>query len=180
MAEQATRVDADAVRSQLERIVASAGFQRSPRSAGFLRYVVGRTLAGGAGDLKEYVIALEVFDREASYDPRVDATVRVEAGKLRVRLQKYYETDGQFDPIRIEIPKGAYVPVFQDLVGPSQEAPRREWSRRRSSCACNRPCRHCDCGIRHPRFLAQAGGRGRPRSIDGDAVWRRTARFGSG
>ena len=116
--EGGSRVHPDAVRAQLDLIVASEHFRRSIRTARFLRYVVERTLQGRASDLKEYVIALEVFDRPETYDPQVDATVRVEAGKLRLRLQKYYEAAGLSDPIRIEIPKGAYVPVFTHLAVP--------------------------------------------------------------
>jgi hypothetical protein len=71
---------AHAVRAQLERILASPPFAKSERGKQFLRYIVERTLEGHAGEIKEYSIALEVFGRPDTYDPHVDATVRVEAG----------------------------------------------------------------------------------------------------
>ena len=67
--------------------------------------------------LKEYPIGVEVFHRGESFDPRINAIVRLEARKLRSRLAKYYELEGTGDPICIEIPKGAYVPVFRELNG---------------------------------------------------------------
>ncbi len=82
----------------------------SRRSQDFLRYVVEGSLAGSTP--KEYAIALDVFERGADYDPAVDATVRVEAGRLRSRLREYYETEGKFDPVCISIPKGSYAAVF--------------------------------------------------------------------
>ena len=74
-AENAPKIEPAAARAELERIAGSDLFRRSARSAGFLRYVVERTLEGHAGELKEYVIALEVFQGPASYDSQVDATV---------------------------------------------------------------------------------------------------------
>ena len=62
--------------------------------------------------LKEYVIATEALGREGSFDPRLDPIVRTEARKLRARLAKYYQTEGSSDPLRVEFPKGSYVPFF--------------------------------------------------------------------
>jgi TolB-like protein/tetratricopeptide (TPR) repeat protein len=75
-----------------------------------LRYVVERSLAGSAP--QEFEIAVEVLGRGAEYDPDVDATVRVEAGRLRNRLREYYDTAGEQDPIFIDVPKGGYGAVF--------------------------------------------------------------------
>ena len=75
-----------------------------------LRYVVERSLAGSAP--KEFEIAVEVLGRGGEYDPDVDATVRVEAGRLRNRLREYYDTAGEQDPIFIDVPKGGYGAVF--------------------------------------------------------------------
>ena len=79
----------------------------------FLKYVVETTLEGKRALIKEYVIALEVFDKSDAYDPREDSTVRTEASKLRARLSRYYEDEGQEDPVIISIPKGGYVPDFK-------------------------------------------------------------------
>lgn len=96
----------------LERILASPPFARSKRSAALLRYLVGRAVSGDTAGLKEYVIAVEVFGRDASFDPRLDSLVRVEATRLRGRLKSYYKATGTEDPVRIELPAGSYVPVI--------------------------------------------------------------------
>lgn len=101
---------ADAVRAQLERLLASGVFRYSERLSRFLKYVVEQSLAGNTGQLKESVLAIEIFDRESSYDSRVDSVVRVEARRLREKLDKYYKTEGLEDPVLIELPKGSYVP----------------------------------------------------------------------
>ena len=69
-----------------------------------------RVLAGDTDNLKEYPIALEVFDRSPDYNPKIDALVRVEARRLRSRLEQYYATEGMHDSIRIRFPSGTYVP----------------------------------------------------------------------
>ena len=96
-------VDADAIRQELDRIVSSKIFAAAKRSQMFLRFVVERSLADSAP--KEFEVALEVFDRGGSYDPEIDATVRVEASRLRSRLREYYHTLGADDPILIDIPR---------------------------------------------------------------------------
>src|SRR5262249_37856688 len=81
----------------------------------FLRFTVERAVAGDADSLKEYTLALEVFDRPQDYDPKVDSVVRVEARRLRQKLDSYYRGDGSRDRIRISYPHGAYVPAFELL-----------------------------------------------------------------
>lgn len=106
-------VPAEAVRAELDRVLKSPGLVHSGRLSRFLNFVVERTL-GGAGDpVKEYLIGLEVFDKDESFDPRLDPIVRVEAGRLRAKLTRYYETDGWRDPIVIEFPRGSYAPSFR-------------------------------------------------------------------
>ncbi len=80
--------------------------------AQFLRYVTEQSLAGMGGQLKETVIGVGVFGRENSYDPKTDPVVRVEARRLRAKLQEYYTGSGADDPVRIELPKGTYQPRF--------------------------------------------------------------------
>jgi TolB-like protein len=104
---------ADEVRRQLDRLLASAGFANAGRMSRFLRFVVERTLAGDAERLKEYVIGVEVFDRDARYDPRVDAIVRVEAARLRAKLAEYYAGEGRADAVLLTLPKGGYAPVIK-------------------------------------------------------------------
>jgi TolB-like protein len=102
------------VRKALERILASPDFDASARNRRFLEYVVEETPAGRADRLKGLTIAIDVFGRDAKIDPQHDPVVRIEAAKLRRSLERYYLTVGQEDPIRIEIPKGTYVPAFEE------------------------------------------------------------------
>ena len=108
----------DEVRHQLARILGSPEFVVPERARGFLRYVVEQTLTGHADRLKGYTIATAVFERDASFDAQADPVVRVEAGRLRRALERYYLVAGQADPVLIDIPKGGYVPTF------SRRAPR--------------------------------------------------------
>ncbi len=105
------------VRAELERILASPPFAGSHRSQRFLRFVVENSLDDAHQSLKEYTIAIEVFERDSSYDPVVDATVRVEAGRLRSRLRDYYIDQGRDDSLIIEMPKGAYRATFSERSG---------------------------------------------------------------
>lgn len=105
-------VTARAIREELARILSSRAFHHSERLKRFLFFATEETLRGRADRMKEYVLGIEVFDRK-DFDPRLDAVVRVEAGRLRTRLQRYYETEGQRDEIVIELPKGSYAVVFR-------------------------------------------------------------------
>ncbi len=106
-------VTAATVRNQLANILASESFSRSDRSRRFLRFIVEHVLDGKTTPLKEYVIGVEVFDKDESFDPRVDAIVRVEAGRLRTKVKEYYGEEGRSDPVRIELSKRGYVPVLR-------------------------------------------------------------------
>ena len=104
------------IRAELDKILASPGFAGAGRLGPFLRYVVDQTLAGEGAGLKEAVLGVEVFQRQADYDPRIDPIVRVEARRLRSRLAEYYDGPGSGDAVRIDLPKGAYAPVFSTTV----------------------------------------------------------------
>ena len=106
-------VTAATVRNQLANILASESFSRSVRVSRFLRFIVEHVLDGKTEPLKEYVIGVEVFDKDESFDTRADAIVRVEAGRLRTKLKEYYGEEGRSDPVRIELAKRGYVPVFR-------------------------------------------------------------------
>lgn len=84
--------------------------------------MVEETLAGRSGNIKEYTVATSALNRPRSFDPQADPSVRVLAGRLRMKLDLYYATDGRSDPIRISMPKGRYVPVFE--VNPQSSAVR--------------------------------------------------------
>ncbi len=110
--------------AQLERILNSHLFSGAHRSQLFLRYIVDHALDHPSEPLKEYSLALDVFDRDDSYDPAVDATVRVEAGRLRSRLLEYYASEGQADPLLIEVPRGGYRAVFRPRQAAVASVPR--------------------------------------------------------
>ena len=87
-------VESEEMLQQLDRIGASATFQQVDRLKRFLSFVVLKTASGRATQLKEYVIGVQVFDKDASFDPRTDPIVRVQARRLRARLAKYYSSEG--------------------------------------------------------------------------------------
>jgi TolB-like protein len=127
-------VPGSAVRDQLAQILNSSGFASSTRLCRFLTHIVNRTLDGDADSIKEFSIAMEVFDRTADYDPNIDAIVRVEARRLRAKLKAYYETAN--DPVLIELRPGSYVPSFRCLgTGPVPEQRQDAQPRRRPSLA---------------------------------------------
>jgi adenylate cyclase len=111
MGDQGVPPGTEDVRLQLERIIQSDEFPSTGRSAAFLRYVVEEVLAAREARIKGYSIAIEVFKRPASFT-QDDPVVRIEAGRLRKALERYYLVAGQSDPIKIDIPKGGYVPTF--------------------------------------------------------------------
>jgi serine/threonine-protein kinase len=109
---QSVRPSPEHVRAQLNKILASPQFVRSERLCRFLRLTVEHALSGETDRIKEYTLGRDVFDRDQSYDPRVDSIVRVEARRLRKKLGEYYEEFGAADPVMIEFPPGSYVPGF--------------------------------------------------------------------
>src|SRR5215469_7406541 len=115
-------VPTKAVREQLARVVNSSGFVSSARLTRFLSHIVNRTIDGDLDSLKEFSIAMEVFDRTADYDPNIDAIVRVEARRLRSKLKAYYEEGpGRGDTVLIGLRPGSYVPIFRWLERGRQE-----------------------------------------------------------
>lgn len=109
---QGVAVSPEETLRQLERILGSHAFAKSRRLQDFLRYTVERIQAARGETIKEYLVAIEVFGRKPSFDPRFDSIVRVQASRLREKLEKYYATEGRDDAILISIPKGAYVPTI--------------------------------------------------------------------
>jgi len=107
--------EAQAARRQLERVLESPGFSRNERMSRFLRFVVEGHLDSKDHELKESVIAIEVFGRRPDFDSRLDPVVRTEAVRLRARLNEYYIKEGKADALVIELPKGGYVPCFREV-----------------------------------------------------------------
>jgi hypothetical protein len=130
--------------SQIDRLTNSHVLHGSESLCKLLRYLARHVLDHPGTPIKEYQIATEVFGRSADFDPQLDSMVRVQAGRLRVKLSEYYAGDGAEDPIIVELPKGTYVLAFhhratmpaRSLAGgngsaahaaPETAAPRRNW-----------------------------------------------------
>lgn len=149
--------DLDAVRAQLERILASPMLAHSESLSRLLTYLVTRTLEGRGGCLKEYLIGVEAFNRGESFDPATDTIVRVQARRLRAKLTEYYHGPGGADALIIELLKGSYVPSFRSRQAP-ETGPR---------------------GSRLPRWLAaSAAGLAAGAVILGSVLWRGSAPAG--
>jgi len=103
---------ADAVLQQLQRIFDSPEFDGTKTQRAFLQYVVKKAIQGKSDEIKGYTVATEVFGRSQDFDQNIDPIVSIQANKLRRALERYYLIAGQQDPVRIDIPKGTYVPVF--------------------------------------------------------------------
>ncbi|MGH9693125.1 MAG: hypothetical protein ACRD5Z_03200, partial [Bryobacteraceae bacterium] len=112
---------AEAILAQTEAILADKLFAKSPQLRRFLRFAVERTLTGDGMRLKEYTIAVEALGRPESFDARLDSIVRVEARRLREKLETYYETKGMTDRVVIRLEPGKYIPLFLDRIGGSTD-----------------------------------------------------------
>jgi len=99
------------IERQLIRMAESREFRKCLQLLRFLRFVVNEALTGGGA--KERVIGMEVFRRPPDYDAGADPVVRVEARRLRRKLAEYYSGQGREDPLEIRLPKGGYVPIFE-------------------------------------------------------------------
>ena len=123
-----TSLNAKEINAAAERVCASRAFAGAARLQRLLRFLTDASLA--SEPVKETVIGVRVFDREPGYDPQADSVVRTEVRRLRLKLADYYASEGAADPIRIEIPRGAYIARF-DAAASSPAAPSRAWARRR-------------------------------------------------
>jgi Tol biopolymer transport system component len=101
------------VRAQLERMLGSETFRGAERSKTLLSFIVEEAVQGRTDRLKDYTLGAEALGRGDQFDPRVDPIARVEASRLRSRLDMYYATEGAGDALRISLPKGGYVPQFE-------------------------------------------------------------------
>src|SRR5258707_3308022 len=97
---------------QIDALVASKELHGADSLCKLLRYLANHALELPGEPVKEYKIATEVFGRSSDFDPQLDSIIRVQAGRLRSRLAKYYESEGANDPIVVELPKGSYVVSF--------------------------------------------------------------------
>lgn len=113
---------------QMERILISRDFTATKAQRSFFRFVVEKALAGETDEIKGYTVATQVFGRDQDFDQATDPIVSIQANKLRRALERYYLTSGSRDPIWIEIPKGAYVPLIkaQEPAEPAESGPLSE------------------------------------------------------
>ena len=102
------------IRAELQSVLQSQSFSRSPGLSRLLSYLCEKVLAGESSQIKEYSIALDVFGRQESFDQDSDSIVRVQANRLRKRLAEYYVAEGKAHKVRITIPVGQYVPIFEE------------------------------------------------------------------
>jgi hypothetical protein len=129
-------LEVDAARAQIERIFQSKAFRSSDVLRHLLSYLVDASLAGTADELKEYTVAVDALGKPSSYDPRQESAVRMQVGRLRQRLAEYYRTEGVDDPIVVDLPKGGFRVVFEQVPLPDtamekpEEAPAGGWNRR--------------------------------------------------
>ncbi len=110
---QIERVLQQPERAELERVLASANFRRAPSISRFLAYICERYFEGASEEIKEYNIAIAALGRRSGFDPQSDPIVRVSAHSLRKRLESYYQAEGRDNALRIIVPVGSYVPVFE-------------------------------------------------------------------
>jgi len=123
MSPKVRELTSDAVREEIERILLSDLFRDSPTLKRLLRFLVEETLAGREDALKEYNIGTLVFQRGEFYDPKSESIVRVQASVLRKKLVAYYAAPGAQAAIRIDLPKGHYVPQFQPVIAEPEPVP---------------------------------------------------------
>jgi malectin (di-glucose binding ER protein) len=105
----------EAERAELQTVLGSPLFVRSPTLTHLLSYLCEKTFAGETDQIKEYSVALDVFDRRDTFDQDTDSIVRVQANRLRKRLSQYYAVEGAAHAVHITIPVGQYVPLFQKV-----------------------------------------------------------------
>src|SRR5437867_12807483 len=105
----------DLILKQLDKVLSSAGFVRNDRLSRFLRFVVTQQLEGKADELKESLVAIEVFGRAPGYDSKLDSVVRTEAAKVRARLAEHYSAVGAGDAVVLQLPRDGYAPVFRHV-----------------------------------------------------------------
>ena len=114
------------IQRQLGKIVHSKVFRHCSALQRLLQYLVAKAASDPYGEIKEYTIGVEVFDRGHNYDPQNDTIVRVQIHRLRQKVKEYYESEGINDPILVEIPKGHYIPAFESRPNASMKTSEAE------------------------------------------------------
>jgi hypothetical protein len=111
--------DKDRYLGQIDKIVHSHSLRKAESLCKLLLYLADHAITHPGVSLKEYQIATEVFGRPATFDPQTDAAIRVQAGRLRLKLSEYYSHEGLADPIIVEMPNGVYALTFHQRETPA-------------------------------------------------------------
>src|ERR1700730_7650505 len=106
-------------KAEVEQLLASGIFERSPGLAQLLTFVCNKYFEGKSAEVKEYNLGVEALGRPPSFDQKKDSIVRVQFHRLRDRLDEYYRSEGAAHPVRIEIPQGQYIPQFVRVGAPT-------------------------------------------------------------
>jgi hypothetical protein len=109
-------IDQVEAQAEIDRLLSDCRFQSPERNKSFLRFIASEFFEGRAEAIKAYAIAVDVFGRPTNFDPSVDPIVRIEATRLRAALTQYYGAHGSDTGIRVDLPRGRYVPVFTRMV----------------------------------------------------------------
>ena len=97
----------------VDRIIATPPFSKSERLISFLLHVCRMEADGRSAEISEQEIGASVFGRSKNYDPSIDGIVRSHASRLRIRLDNYFDNEGNTEHVRLSIPRGAYVPIYE-------------------------------------------------------------------
>jgi hypothetical protein len=124
-------VAAEDIRAQVGRLIRSKTFETSDVHRRLLQYLSEKSISGEADRLKEYTIGLEAFGKPPTYDPKHDSIVRLQAGRLRQKLEAYYQTEAAGDAVRVSMPKGAFKLNFEPVVA-QEHAQGPPWNPRRT------------------------------------------------
>ena len=112
-------------REELRRVLESKYFATSPKKSRFLEFVSEQAFLGNGDKLNEYLIGVEVYDRGPEFNSQKDPIVRVQAHEIRRLLKKYYEEEGKNSLVRVNLPAGAYVPIFGRSAAGRRRIPNR-------------------------------------------------------
>lgn len=118
-----TTTQSGVFQEELQRVLASDSFRSAEALRRLLSYLAEAHLSGTDRQLKEYTIGRDVMGKPDNYDPRVDASVRVQVGKLRQRLERYYSTEAPGSPYLLTLPKGHFSLAFDEVAPPPLDEP---------------------------------------------------------
>jgi len=119
-------IEREACLKQIDRLIHSHVLHGSESLCKMLQYLAEHSLEHPGSSVKEYQLATEVFGRPSDFDPHLDATIRVQVGRLRAKLLEYYSSVGTDDPIGVELPKGTYALTFHLRAPQNPAAPKTE------------------------------------------------------